>query len=279
MPEILSVMCDVVLSRSNGITFTAEEVAAKIGAADSRRESTQAGSVAIIPIYGVLAQRVDMLDEMSGATSTQRIAKDFTRAINDPGVGAIVLDNDTPGGSVYYTAELSQMIFDARGTKPIVSVANSLSASAGYWIGSSADEFVITPGGEAGSIGVISQHIDMSKAMDTDGIDITLISAGRFKTEGNPFEGLGDVAKDALQSRVNEYYDMFISAIAGNRTVNAESVKAGFGEGRVVGADEAVKIGMADSVDTLENVITRLSTRDGQKAASNTRRLALAELG
>jgi len=279
MPEILSVMCEIVLLRSNGSKFSVEEVAAKVGGADSKRETTQAGSVAVIPIYGVLAQRVEMLDEMSGATSTQRIAKDFTRAINDPGVGAVVLDNDTPGGSVYYTAELSQMIFDARGTKPIVSVANSLSASAGYWIGSSADEFVVTPGGEAGSIGVISQHVDMSKAMDSDGIDITLISAGRFKTEGNPFEVLGDAAKNALQSRVNEYYDMFISAIAGNRTVSDESVRTGFGEGRVVGADEAVKIGMADSIDTIESVIARLSTRDGQKAASNTRRLALAELG
>ena len=91
MPEILSVMCEIVLLRSNGSKFSVEEVAAKVGGADSKRETTQAGSVAVIPIYGVLAQRVEMLDEMSGATSTQRIAKDFTRAINDPGVGAAVI--------------------------------------------------------------------------------------------------------------------------------------------------------------------------------------------
>jgi signal peptide peptidase SppA len=185
-------------------------------------------------------------------------------AVNDARIGAIVFDVNSPGGSVTGVDELSKMIYDARGSKPIVAVANHLMASAAYWIGTAADELVVTPSGEVGSIGVFAAHQDVSAAMEKEGVKTTLISAGKYKTEGNPFEPLTDEAHASIQARVDDYYSMFTKAVARNRGVNVADVRGGFGEGRVVGAQQAVSLGMADRVATLDDVISGLTRRQRQ---------------
>ena len=153
--------------------------------------------------------------------------------------------------------ELSAEIFQARGQKPITAVANSLAASAAYWIATAADELVVTPSGEVGSIGVFAAHEDVSGMLEQAGVKVNLVSAGRYKTEGNPFEPLTEEARASIQGRVDEYYEQFVSAVARNRGVKRSEVRNGFGEGRVVGAKQAVSLGMADRVGTLDETINR----------------------
>jgi len=123
---------------------------------------------------------------------------------------------------------------------------------------------VVTPSGEVGSIGVFAIHQDMSAALDQLGVKITLIAAGKYKTEGNPFEPLGEEAMEAVQGRINDYYDMFTRAVARGRGVRQADVISGFGEGRVVGAEQAVRLGMADRVAPIDEVINGLMA-DSQK--------------
>ena len=67
------------------------------------------------------------------------VAGVILQAVSDPDVGAILMDVDSPGGSVFGVHELSQKIFEARGKKPIVAIANSEAYSAGYYVASAAD--------------------------------------------------------------------------------------------------------------------------------------------
>ncbi|NJN53292.1 MAG: S49 family peptidase [Anaerolineae bacterium] len=187
-----------------------------------------------------------MMSEMSGAVSVQKFTAQFRAALRDPDIASIVIDVDSPGGQVGGVEELAAEIFDARGQKPITAVVNTLAASAAYWIASAADEIVISPSGQAGSIGVFLIHEDMSAALAAAGETVTLISAGKYKVEGNPFEPLTEEARGAMQEMVNEYYGMFTKAVARNRGVKVADVRNGFGEGRVVGAGQAVALGMAD---------------------------------
>ena len=210
-------------------------------------------------MYGTIVQRADLFTEMSGGTSTERLSATFAQAVADPSVGSILLRIDSPGGGVYGVAEMADQIFKARGKKPIVAVADSMAASAAYWIASAADEIVVTPGGEVGSIGVFAAHEDISRHLDAEGVGVTLISAGKYKVEGSPFEPLGEEARAALQSRVNDYYSLFVRAVAKGRGVSVDDVRGGFGEGRVVGAQQAVKLGMADRVDTYDATVARLA--------------------
>lgn len=266
-PEKLAILIDLLRFRAEGGRLTAEQIQGRIGAATAPQQR-QAGQVAVIPIFGVIMQRADMLDEMSGATSTERIGAAFGQAVNDPAVSAIVFQIDSPGGGVYGVDELASQIRAARGTKPIAAVADSLAASAAYWIASAVDpgELTVTPSGEVGSIGVFAGHDDLSQANEMAGVKVTLISAGKYKVEQSPFAPLTDEARAAIQGRVDDYYGMFTSAVAKGRGVPVADVRSGFGEGRVVGAQEAVKLGMADRVATLGDTIARLSKPQRQSS-------------
>jgi ClpP class serine protease len=142
----------------------------------------------------------------------------------------------------------------------MVAVANTQASSAAYWLGSQAHEVVVSPSGEIGSIGVYQVHRDASKAFEGAGIRHTLVKAGKFKTEGNPYEPLGDEARDAAQQAVNDYYGMFVSDVARGRGVAAEDVTDGYGEGRQLTAKRAVKAGLADRVATLGQTVSRLAS-------------------
>ena len=258
LPSKLAVILDFLAFAAAGGVLTAEEIEARIG---PRRSVDQAdtGNVAVLPLYGVIGQRAGMMSESSGGTSIEQFTKAFRRAMTDPSVSAIVLDVDSPGGGVPGVDELSSEIYRSRGDKPIIAVANSCAASAAYWIASAADEIVVTPSGEVGSIGVFAAHQDLSNAYQAQGIKTTLISAGKYKVEGNSFEPLTADARAAMQERVDDYYAMFTRAVARNRHTPVDAVRNGYGEGRVVGAQQAVKLGMADKVGTLDSVIARLA--------------------
>lgn len=218
----------------------------------------QRGAVAVIPIYGVLEHRASLWTMIFGGTSYTAIQAQVRAAVAAPDVGSIVLHIDSPGGSVAGLAETAAEILAARDNKKVIAVADTLCASAAYWLGSQASEIVVTPSAEVGSIGVITAHEDISAMLEGMGVKVTTISAGKFKVEGSPFEPLGDEAKAALQKRVDEYYDMFARAVAKGRNATPEAVRSGFGEGRVVGAKEAVKLGMADRMATMGQVFAKL---------------------
>jgi signal peptide peptidase SppA len=258
LPAKLAVILEVAQRHAAGERLTAEEIQAQVNGAQ-RPPDRSAGSVAVLPLFGTLIPRANLITESSGGTSAERYGKAFRAALADTNVGAIVLDVDSPGGAVPGIEELSADIFKARGQKPIVAVANHLAASAAYWIATAADELVVSPSAEVGSIGVFAAHEDFSQALEQAGIKVSLIAAGKFKVEGNPYEPLGDEARAAIQSRVDEYYDSFVKAVARNRGVGVSDVREGFGEGRVVGAKEAVKLGMADRIGTLDETIARLA--------------------
>jgi signal peptide peptidase SppA len=271
LPETLIAMTAVLHRWAEGVKFSDEEIRAAVGEAPQvareriEREQQAGGDlIAVLPIFGIMGHRARLVREMSSGvgTSTEILGQMFKAAVKDPNVGAIVLDVDSPGGSAFGVDELASDIFAARGTKPIVASVNSMSASAAYWIASAADEVVVTPGGMAGSIGVWTAHEDWSTYLEKKGVKVSLVSAGKFKVEGNPYGPLDDTAREAMQDVVNKYYGAFTSAVARNRGAeNAKAVRDGYGEGRVLLAKDAVKEKLADRVGTFDQVIADVRTR------------------
>lgn len=236
-----------------------------------------AGSVAVLPIFGVIIPRADAFSDMSGGSSLERASKRFRQALEDPAVGAIVLQIDSPGGSVYAVQEFAQEVYAARGRKKIIAIADALSASAAYWIGSAAEQFVVTPSGEVGSIGVVMMHVDYSENLKAEGIKVSYIHAGEHKVEGNSAEPLGDEARTFFQQRVDEYYDAFVGAVARNRGVTRAKVLKDFGQGRVYGAEQAKEVGMVDRIATLAEVIRGLQPRSRLNRAAMAAEADIAE--
>jgi len=255
----LRMILDFMADQSSGTKYEAAEVAARIGGGrDDRGGASKVGGVAIIPLRGVISNRMSMMTSISGGTSTEGFGAAFKKLVADDAVKAIVIDVDSPGGAVMGTDELSSIIFSSRGRKPIVAHVNATAASAAYWIATAADEIVVTPSGVVGSIGVLMVHDDMSGALEKAGIRKTIISAGERKTSGNPYSALPDDVRARIQSRIDAAYGTFVRAVARNRGVDAETVRERFGQGEVVDAPVAVSLGMADRLGTLDETIDRL---------------------
>jgi capsid assembly protease len=219
--------------------------------------ASAAGSVAVVPVYGVICHRADMFSEYSGGTSTEKLAQQIRQAVNDPNVKAIVMDFDTPGGSTDGVDELAAAIFSARKKKSITAVSNCLCTSAGYYLAAQCTEVVVSPSSMTGSIGVYCEHEDYSAALEKAGIKISLISFGENKTEGNSTEPLTDAAREHLQEMVNTFGVMFENPVARGRGVSQDEVHKKFGQGRVFDAKQAVKLGLADRVATLDDVLAK----------------------
>jgi signal peptide peptidase SppA len=223
------------------------------------------GSVVVLPLLGLISHRMNLMSEISGpgGTSTERFGTEFRAALEDPKVSAIVLDVDSPGGTVDGVPELADLIMSARGKKPVTAVANTQMASAAYWIASAASELVASPSAMVGSIGVFAVHQDESKAMEQAGVKPTIISYGKYKTEGNRFGPLGDAARGALQAIVDDLGNMFTRTVAKARNVPVDDVRSGFGEGRVATAQQALKMGMVDRIATLDEVLGKYGIAPG----------------
>ena len=257
LPYKLAVLEEIVTRHVMGEKLDPEEVQMRIHGA-KRPADRRMGSVAVLRLFGTIFPRANLMTQVSGATSAEIFGAQFADLVKDPEVRAIVLDVDSPGGQVAGIEGVSKQIYDARGSKPIVAVANHVMDSAAYWIGTAADEVVITPSGEVGSVGVFAVHEDFSGQLEQEGIKVTLIKEGKYKAEGNPWEPLSEEARAAIQVNVSEAYDAFITSVARNRGVKLTEVRNGFGEGRTVGARQAVELGMADRIGTLDETVDRM---------------------
>lgn len=259
--------------------LTAEEIRAAIGE-DPRPplRATIARGVGILPLHGVLLSRTSDLAESSGVLSTPRLSMLFDQLMDDESVSAVVFDCDSPGGMVGGIPEFAAKIAARRGEKKLVAVVNGLCASAAYWLASQVDEVVIPPSGEAGAIGVITARISLTRQAEEEGIDARLVYAGQYKAEGHPLSPITEEEMAALQARVDAMYDQFVKAVAKGRGVTAATVRGGFGQGRVLGAAAAVAEGLADRVDTMENVLAKLGRSRAGGAVRSRTSAALADL-
>lgn len=219
----------------------------------TRTTQRRGNGVAVVPITGPIFRNANLFTDISGATSTQVLATDLQTAIDDPSVKSIVLNIDSPGGEATGINELAQMIFAARGRKPIKAYIGGTGASAAYWLASAADSITIDPTAVIGSIGVVMSVTDSSARDEKAGVkNIDIVSSQ------SPNKRLGastEAGRAQAQTVVDALADVFVSAVARNRSVSTSKVVNDFGKGGVVVGIAAIKAGMADGIGSLESVI------------------------
>lgn len=220
--------------------------------------------VAVIPVVGALVHRAGPSASASGSqgyAGTQNLLMEMAA---DPKVRGIILDLDTPGGEVGGVHELGEAIREVSEIKPVWAIANSIAASAGYWIGASASKFLATPFARVGSIGVVTMHMDMSKAAEKRGVVVTFVHAGRNKVAGHPFAALDEETRDRMQTLINETYDQFVSHVASARGLDEGAIRAT--EASIYSAKEALDLGLVDGISTLGQAIEQMRDHIAERA-------------
>ncbi|EHL97714.1 putative signal peptide peptidase SppA [Acetobacteraceae bacterium AT-5844] len=202
--------------------------------------------MAVIPVTGTLVQKLGTLRPYSGMTGYDGIRTAVLAALDDPGVKAIALDIDSPGGEVAGCFDLVDMIYGLRGEKPLHAILDESAYSAAYAIASACDRITVPRTGGTGSVGVIGMHVDLSAALGKDGITVTVIRYGEHKAEGNEFEPLTEGALARMQADIDTMGELFIETVARNRNLKASAVRGTKAE-TFLGA-AGVSIGFADAV-------------------------------
>lgn len=242
---------------SDRLNLDVADLSIKQEARDQRPVQTVGKGIKVIPIVGSMSHRATGIEAMSGMTSYASLEQQFEQAFNDPNVASILMDIDSPGGSVAGAFDFRDYLMENKGRKPVYALARDAMCSAAYLIGSTADKLYATQTARVGSIGVVAMHLDRSEKNKQEGIKPTFIHAGKYKVAGNPHEALeGDNLK-YLQESVNESYTMFIDAVAEARGMDKKAIRAT--EARVYGGKKAVEIGLADGIRTYESVLKEMS--------------------
>jgi len=184
--------------------------------------------------------------------------------MDDPEVKAIWLDIDSPGGEVAGCFDFCDELAccnKANGGKPIWGFVNEEAHSAAYAIASQCDQLIMPRTASVGSIGVLTMHVDFSKAMAMDGIKATLIHAGAHKVDGNPYEPLPDAVRADIQARLEKVRLLFAQTAARGRNTKPKAMLAT--EARCFDADGAVAAGLADAIASETEALRHCSTTIG----------------
>lgn len=232
----------------------------------------RAGSIAIIPVYGVIAPRVNLFSEFSGGTTFEKLSRQLSQAMANADVKTILLDIDSPGGSVAGNREFAAEVMKARVTKPIIAQIQFTGASAAYLVAAACTEIVAAPySARIGSIGTYAILEDLSVMLEQLGVKETFIFAGEGKDDNNVGAPPSTSLIARTQKAVDTAYGHFVDGVVQGRGkgMTPERVR-GEWKAFVYGSDEALALGMIDRVGTLTETLTRVlsaGTADDQRAA------------
>jgi signal peptide peptidase SppA len=235
-----------------------DDYGAEIGEPASWAPYDVQDGVAIVPIEGTLVNRLGGLTPYSGMTGYDGIRGTLAMALADENVGAVMLEIDSLGGECAGMLDLVDEIYAARGSKPLWAMLSETACSAAYGIASGCDRVLIPRSGIAGSVGVITMHVDYSKQLDKQGIDVTLITFGDRKAEGNEVNPLPPEVKASIKAEITALGEMFVAQVARNRGMTAEAVRA-TEAGIFLGA-AAVQVGFADAVTSPQAALAALKS-------------------
>ena len=257
-PGKLTEMVAVYETHLRGEKINIEAIEATLGGPLQRREQGYevVNGTAIIPIEGVIARRMNLLQQVSGGVSTELLARDVRAALEDDSAEKILLEIDSPGGDVSGIFEAANLIYDGRGNKPIDAICVGEMCSAGYLLGAAAGKIHIS--GETdivGSIGVICKHINKAEANKKAGHEITEITSGTYKAISSPNKPLSAEGKQDLQEKADYIYTLFVEHVAKFRGVSVEGVLEGMADGKIFIGKQAIEAGLVDGVSNMDDLI------------------------
>jgi len=251
---IVSACCGVYLSVrpvptcKNDQSILATEDSENIAAFGSRKKGGKQG-IAWIKINGVIAQSDRSAGPFSVPTGAAYIAKKIREAGESKNVKAIVLDINSPGGTVASVQNIYSEINRAKEKgKKVVALFRDVAASGGFYIAMAADKIVAEPGTITGSVGVIMQASNIEGLFEKIGVKIQPITSGKYKDIGASYRKMTDAEKALLQDMVDDTYSQFFAAVKAGRPDVKEEVLREYTDGRVFTGQRAYNLGFVDKL-------------------------------
>lgn len=258
--EKLSAIMEVIEARQGGdfkaLGYPGEDDMEEDGCRSEYREfQTPSGTVAIIPVHGIVGKHLSSLEMACGGCSLDTLQSQLKVAGGSPRIAKILLDVNSPGGTVTGTPETAKLVAEIARVKPVWAFTDAECCSAALWIASQCTGFYATESANVGSVGVRMVLLDYTRQLEQEGVKVNAITSGKFKLMGAPFKALTDEERDMLQAESDKIYQQFKGAVSAVRPVADENL-----QGQVFRGEEASGIGMIDGVvDDIEDALNMLA--------------------
>lgn len=231
------------------------------------------GNIAVIEVVGPMMKGFSKF----GGTSTIAARRAIRNAVRDERIDAIVLEIDSPGGTVAGTAELAADVRAATDEKRVHAQINDLGASAAFWVASQATLVTANATGQIGSIGTVAVVEDSSQKSEADGVEVHVVSTGEFKgafADGAP---VTENQLKELQTRIDDLNEHFLVAVESGRDMSRKDLNS-IADGRVFIAEKAKSLGLIDNVQSSDDTLLQTSALFENKRTKSRTRAAAARL-
>lgn len=247
---LISSVCGIYLTVKPGMKCEHKQEAKTVSSsiASSLTAKEAKGSVAWIKVRGVIAtdNSSSPFARPQGATA---IAKKIREAGEDKNVKALVLDINSPGGTVASVQNIYSEILKAKKNgKKVVALFRDVAASGGFYIAMAADKIVAEPGTITGSVGVIMQTSNVEGLFEKIGVKMVPITSGKYKDIGSMYRPMTDAEKALLQDMVDDTYTQFFAAVKAGRPDVSEANLTEYTDGRVFTGQRAYNLGFVDKL-------------------------------
>lgn len=212
--------------------------------------------VALVRVVGALSQEGGGLLSLGPVASSRRVVEQLERARRDRAVRAVIVELNTPGGSVVASAQIHDKLVELRRAgKPVVALLTEVAASGGYYVAAAADRIVADPSTLTGSIGVIVVLPNLQEFNRRIGVRTVVFKSGRFKDMGNPDRSLTPEEAALFQGIVDEAYRRFVDVVVQGRRM-ARSRVLQLADGRIYTGAQAQRLGLVDRLGSFQDAVS-----------------------
>ncbi|WP_341792831.1 MULTISPECIES: signal peptide peptidase SppA [unclassified Rickettsia] len=180
--------------------------------------------------------------------------KKLKKIINDTQIKALIVNVNSPGGTVVGSEKIYNILRKISEKKPVVIVMGTMAASGGYLISLGGDYIVSHNGTITGSIGVILQTAEVTDLAEKLGIKFISFKSGELKAVPNPTEKVTEAVRIAIMENIYDTYDYFIELVVLRRKIPLVEVKK-IADGRIYSGRQALKLNLVDSVGSEDTAL------------------------
>ncbi|MBW2987841.1 signal peptide peptidase SppA [Candidatus Woesearchaeota archaeon] len=203
--------------------------------------------VGLIKISGPIVGEKDPSLFATGGAVSPTIVNYIKKAKDNPRMKAIVLEINSPGGTVVASKEISTAVEDAKTKKPVIAWIREVGASGGYWIATSSDHIIADELSVTGSIGVRGGFLTFGGLMEEYNVTYERMVGGKYKDAGTPFRELTDEERQVIQDRIDIIYEAFVQKVAKDRNIPYEKAKD-MATGMFYMGSQAKELGLIDEL-------------------------------
>ena len=209
---------------------------------------TSGPRIGVVPIEGIIG-----VEGRSGVDS-DGVLRLLKRYADDSDMKAIVVRIDSPGGAVAPSQEIYDELRRVGEDKVVVCSMGNVAASGGLYVAMGCDRIVAEPGTLTGSIGVISQFVNVKGLADRFSVKMETVKSGKLKDAGNPFRDMTPEDRAYWQALVDQVYRQFVAAVAESRDMAEDDVRK-FADGRVLTGEQAQQLGLIDDLGNFHDAV------------------------